>query len=341
MAISVKTQKMLWGRAANRCAFPECRRELVIDASETDDESLIGDACHIVADSENGPRGKSPLSAEERDKYANLMLLCKVHHKVIDDQHHLYTVERLCQIKREHEQWVAESLHNFDPAKQRDDERYAAIVEEWAMRVDLDHWTAWSSYIFGGGDPHLHIGHAKELEELMGWLLSRIWPRRYTQLEGAFENFRRVIQDFYNIFRKYAVNENGSDCLWTEKVYRRGYGDQALTNYFMREYEFHVDLVQDLMLELTRAANYICDHVRQYLVPSFRIKEGALLVVAGPYSDLSFRTYRVEYRDEERVMIPYPGLDKFKQIRTTRDGCFGKGIDANDTEAQIEDNDDR
>ena len=43
MGISLKTHKMLWGRAANRCAFPECRRELVMDASETDDKSLIGE----------------------------------------------------------------------------------------------------------------------------------------------------------------------------------------------------------------------------------------------------------------------------------------------------------
>jgi hypothetical protein len=331
---------MLWGRAANRCAFPECRRELVIDASETDDESLVGDACHIVADSENGPRGQSFLSAEERDKYANLILLCKIHHKIIDDQHNLYTVERLQQIKRTHEQWVSESLYSFDPAKQRDDERYAAIVEEWAMRSDLENWQAWSSYILGAGQPHLHIEQNKELEALMSWLLSCIWPKRYPQLEAAFENFRRVLQDFYNVFHMYVIDEH-TGWLWTEKIYKKGYGDPELEVQFMREYEFHVDLVQDLMLEFTRAANYVCDQVRQYLVPSFRLQEGVLLVTSGPYFDLSFHQHRVEYRSEERVLIPYPGLDKFKQIRTTRDGCFGKGIDANDTEAQIEDNDDR
>jgi len=71
MAISVKTMKMLWGRAANRCAFPGCRLELVIDGSETDDEALVGDACHMVAESEDGPRGDSPLTSDERDKYNN------------------------------------------------------------------------------------------------------------------------------------------------------------------------------------------------------------------------------------------------------------------------------
>jgi len=47
--ISVKTHKMQWGRAASRCAFPECRRELVMERTAVDDASLVGEACHMVA----------------------------------------------------------------------------------------------------------------------------------------------------------------------------------------------------------------------------------------------------------------------------------------------------
>jgi hypothetical protein len=77
---------MLWGRYANRCNFEDCRRELVMDATETDDESIIGEECHIFARGKNGPRGNSTLTEEQRDKYSNLILLCSVHHKLIDDQ---------------------------------------------------------------------------------------------------------------------------------------------------------------------------------------------------------------------------------------------------------------
>ncbi|MCH1643274.1 HNH endonuclease, partial [Paenibacillus timonensis] len=76
MSISSKTRKMLWGRAANRCAI--CKIELVMDETETDDESVIGDECHIVAREEDGPRGESILSKEQRDKYNNLILLYKI-----------------------------------------------------------------------------------------------------------------------------------------------------------------------------------------------------------------------------------------------------------------------
>jgi len=110
MSISLKTHKMLWSLAAGRCAFPGCRRELSMDASQADDESLIGEACHIVAQSPSGPRGHSPLTPEQRDHYDNLILLCRNHHKRVDDQENTYTVQRLLQMKAAHEKWVRVSL---------------------------------------------------------------------------------------------------------------------------------------------------------------------------------------------------------------------------------------
>lgn len=121
---------MLWGRAANRCAFATCRTELVIDATETDDESLIGEECHIVARKENGPRGESDLIAEKRNQYSNLILLCAVHHKMIDDQPREYTVEYLKNLKTDHESWVKNTLRQFDQEKKTADEHYSLFYVE-------------------------------------------------------------------------------------------------------------------------------------------------------------------------------------------------------------------
>ena len=66
----MKDVKTLWGRAANRCAFPDCRLELTLDSpGET-----LGEMAHIVARSSDGPRGASALSVENRDAYENLVL---------------------------------------------------------------------------------------------------------------------------------------------------------------------------------------------------------------------------------------------------------------------------
>lgn len=87
-----------------------CRHVLCVDATPEDDESIIGDECHIISKKENGPRYDSSYPDEKLDAYENLILLCRIHHKQIDDQHTTYTPEILQQIKENHEKWVSEQL---------------------------------------------------------------------------------------------------------------------------------------------------------------------------------------------------------------------------------------
>lgn len=104
MGISDKSRKMLWAQSGNRCAF--CKQKLVMEKTERDAESIVGDECHIIAQSHNGPRGDSSWTEEQIHDYENLILLCKTHHKLIDDQPLTFTREILVQIKKQHEQWV-------------------------------------------------------------------------------------------------------------------------------------------------------------------------------------------------------------------------------------------
>lgn len=296
--------------------------ELVMDSSETDDESIVGEACHIVAQSGEGPRGKSDLTPEQREKFANLILLCNVHHKQIDDQPNTYAVDDLKKIKSEHECWVTQRL-GVDSKKQQDDELYSSYVEEWESRLHLAEWNNRASDLLSHGQPSLNSGLKTALEEIRPWLLSRVWPGRYPELESAFLNFRLVAQDFYLVFNEHAkcIYED----VWeTEKFYHIDQWNPELYRKLADEFQYHVALVKDLALELTRAANYVCDKVRYFLMRSYRINEGALLIESGPHMDLTFKTYRVEYRGEERADIPYPGLDQFKQIRFERDIHFGE-----------------
>jgi hypothetical protein len=90
------------------------------------------------------------------------------------------------------------------------------------------------------------------------------------------------------------------------------------------EYDVHVSLVEDLALELTRAANLVCDRARETIAPSFGRRTGALTVTMGPMEDFSYMAYRPEYRSDERSGTPYPGLEAFKVARFSRDVCCGR-----------------
>jgi len=303
--------------------MPDCRRELVIDASETDDPSVVGEAAHIVAEESNGPRGDSPLTKEQRNLYANLIVLCNVHHKQVDDQVMSFTVDRLIEMKATHERWVGTQLADFDPVRQADDELWAGYVDEWGTRIRLNDWTAWTSNLFSP-TPALSFVYLGELDDLNRWLFSRVWPASHPEVRCSLENFRWVLNDLLVTFREHSEDEpSGGGLLRTEKFYKIDRWDQELYGRLAKRFDFHVDLLHDLTFELSRAANYVCDHVRMHLDRSYRLEEGVLIVERQ--AGLSWDSYRNEYQDDERSVQPYPGLESFFEVRGTRDVAIGKG----------------
>jgi hypothetical protein len=94
-----RTVRGLFARSRNRCAFPRCQ----VQAFDTEKNSLLVEICHIEGNRPNSPRYRAEQSPEDRQGLENLVLLCGVHHKVIDDDDISYTVERLKAMKATHE----------------------------------------------------------------------------------------------------------------------------------------------------------------------------------------------------------------------------------------------
>lgn len=107
--IPLRDQKILCTRSGNRCANPECRKILVINSTKSDRESLVAQMAHIKGEKPGAPRYDSSMSDKQRNSYENLILLCNVCHKMIDDQYNTFTVEKLYEMKQNHEKWVLES----------------------------------------------------------------------------------------------------------------------------------------------------------------------------------------------------------------------------------------
>lgn len=102
--ISEGTARRVWIAAGGRCTF--CGKNLVWDET-TGKQVLIGQLAHIVGatKTDGSPRGRFPLDLRRRQDAENLMLLCYDQHHVIDDASiwDLYSVERLHELKRQHE----------------------------------------------------------------------------------------------------------------------------------------------------------------------------------------------------------------------------------------------
>ncbi len=120
---SIATVKRLFAVSGNRCAFPECDVALVDPGSG----KLTGRICHIQG--RKGPRYNPEQSPEERHGYDNLLLLCPAHHDVVDADVHMYTAERLLEVKRAHESGAAKRLDLPDDVA-------ATVVADFANAIE-------------------------------------------------------------------------------------------------------------------------------------------------------------------------------------------------------------
>jgi hypothetical protein len=103
--------RALFARSGNQCAFPGCTQPLINDKNK-----FIAQVCHIEAASEGGERFNPDGNDEHRRSYENLLILCYPHHIETDDIEE-YPVDRLLQIKREHEQLFLKSDFKIDESE--------------------------------------------------------------------------------------------------------------------------------------------------------------------------------------------------------------------------------
>lgn len=106
MSIPLSEQKIVSFASGGICAFPDCGKNLVNHEAKGSG-TVVGEIAHIVAEQRQGPRGRIEMSDEDRNKAANLVLLCSEHHTVIDRNPHVYSVHVLRQMKKDHEKRVA------------------------------------------------------------------------------------------------------------------------------------------------------------------------------------------------------------------------------------------
>jgi hypothetical protein len=95
---TVATVKRLFAVSGNQCAFPKCQVPLVDPASG----KVTGRICHIKGRRPGSPRYDPRQTDAERHSFENLILMCPIHHDVIDADEESYTVERLQRIKAAH-----------------------------------------------------------------------------------------------------------------------------------------------------------------------------------------------------------------------------------------------
>ena len=273
MSTNAKDVKILWAKAAGRCSMPDCRKKLIAASGrEKSGSSLIGENCHIVAEKESGPRGESSLTLEERSRYPNLILLCRNHHKTIDDDAITWSIEKLHQIKSDHEIWVEEALSESNNV---DDEWYVNIINGITNSFTLSGWEVISDNMLRG---ILHQEFIDRVYDINAYLFKAIFPGKYPELE---EKIKNLIQRARHFVDHYTSNSRTLEPDYNVHRRRKFYKEVTPNpNYHedVKLYEKWEGTCTKLLFNLTHALNQYADQVREDVNPNYFKLHGQFVV---------------------------------------------------------------
>lgn len=289
-----KDLKLLWGRSASRCAL--CKIELAYDEASSNTSIPIGEQAHIVAEEGDGPRGKSILTLEQRNAYANIILLCPTCHATVDKATADYPVERLYVLKTEHELWVRESLSGPD-SEEPGRIIYAHLVDAAVELANLRQWNQWASAAIQV-DPRWPAVFRETGFELQSHIHLAIWPGTNAELELSLRSFVEFLSASFAVFAEHC-KFGGEMYLVASRFYHQNH-DKGRFQQRLEAFNAWTTAYSELLREANRSANWLSNVVRRDMNKTFFLREGKFALTEGMFTDWSYRCCLYEYDDRTR-----------------------------------------
>jgi hypothetical protein len=214
----------------------------------------------------------------------------------------------------------------LQPPEQSAEQRWLGLVNQLVEMVGWDTWQDRVYPFFDPNSPWVSVEFVRKLYGATEWIHGRTWPPGHPELRDAVDTYGRVISDLLETFSQHAEESPRGTSMTTERFYKNyDEGLAATASQRLRyrqavaEYQHHVRLLADLVLEATRYSNHIAEMARTELDPDFRAEEGALLVRMA-YGNFQIGLARPEFKPEAFEQgQPYKDLQAFEDDRANRD----------------------
>ncbi|MEV7896169.1 hypothetical protein [Streptomyces cyaneofuscatus] len=215
-------------------------------------------------------------------------------------------------MKSLHERAVDERLGPIGMAQREVSERMVGLLALWEARACLDCWQAITSSL---NQPHPIIldSHYDRLIKAGQWMLSMRWPTQYTKTARALDHLNRIVGELLNHLNECMTLSN--DPIWKIKMEYKQIGrwDPPLYKELFGEFQTDRNYLYVLVIEATKAINWVIEVASGEVDPFFRLEEGVVLMGDGDGIMESY-VVRMEYESgetpEERV---FPGGRTVKQ----------------------------
>ncbi|MGD8204428.1 HNH endonuclease [Pantoea sp. FN0305] len=200
-SITSSVIKKLYGLSAGKCNI--CKISLF------ENEVHVGEMAHVIAKKSGGARGDA-LRIND-NSYDNLILLCANHHSEVDQNPEHFTVDLLKAIKKEHEDFIANST---------DFSSFAANKRESDI-VFLNAYFYYTPFFrmlsFLSDLPYRHHIYLLEFEDQFENILKDLpfsYPLNDESLQKNFENFINAIKMLDRILCGYIEHNGRTICIF-------------------------------------------------------------------------------------------------------------------------------
>lgn len=191
---------------------------------------------------------------------------------------------------------------------------YIPVFEKILSFLDMPNYPFWTFNWAMAGTSKISVSTYRSLEELNTFLQRISYHQGYDMYDNLLKNLGSLVTDYLYLCDEH-LEDFGSEEYTIERFYKKIPNNPDYVSQ-LNEFNEYCWLICDMTLELTRLLNLILERIRQR-VPDYHIDEGVFVID-------SIAREKTVYCDKEKSDSPYPGLNKFVQIRSARNYCYSK-----------------
>ena len=191
---------------------------------------------------------------------------------------------------------------------------YIPVFDKVLSFVDMPNYPYWTFNWAMAGSSKISVERYNKLEELNSFLQRISYHQGYEVYDNLLRNLGVLVSDYIDLCNEH-IKEFGTEEYTIDRFYKKIPNNPDYVSQ-LNEFKEYCRLICDMTLELTRLLNLLLERIRER-VPDYHIDEGVFVID-------SIAREKTVYCEKEKSDSPYPGLNKFVQIRSSRNYCYSK-----------------
>lgn len=189
---------------------------------------------------------------------------------------------------------------------------YIPVFDKVLSFVDMPNYPYWTFDWAMAGTSKISVERYRKLVDLNSFLQRISYHQGYEVYDNLLRNLGVLVSDYIDLCNEH-IKEFGTEEYTIDRFYKKVPDNPDYEN-LLNEFKEYCRLICDMTLELTRLLNLLLERIRER-VPDYHIDEGIFVID-------SIAREKTMYCDNEKSDSPYPGLNQFVQIRSSRNYCY-------------------